>query len=75
MGAAAGAWCVDGHRRHASNCADLALEGEYRVATLDGDVICHPAFELYARLCRNYPPEEVEAICWIAVLRSSGPRA
>ena len=48
------------------NCANLALEGEYRVATLDGDVICHPAFELYARLCRNYPPEEVEAICWIA---------
>ena len=43
------------------NCANLALEGEYRVATRDGEVICHPAFELYARLCRNYPPEQVEA--------------
>jgi anaerobic selenocysteine-containing dehydrogenase len=43
----------------------LALEGEYRVATPQGDVVCHPAFELYARLCRRYPPETVEAICWI----------
>src|SRR5260370_7268123 len=31
----------------------------------EGEVICHPAFELYARLCRCYPPEVVEAICWI----------
>src|SRR5262245_33659501 len=45
--------------------ANLALDGEYRVATLQGDVVCHPAFELYARLCRRYPPETVEAICWI----------
>jgi anaerobic selenocysteine-containing dehydrogenase len=43
----------------------LALEGEYRVATPCGDVICHPVFELYARLCRRYPPEAVEATCWI----------
>ena len=28
-------------------------------------MICHPVFELYARLCRRYPPETVEAICWI----------
>jgi anaerobic selenocysteine-containing dehydrogenase len=41
--------------------ANLALEGEYRV----GDVLCHPAFELYARLCRRYPPERVEEICWL----------
>jgi anaerobic selenocysteine-containing dehydrogenase len=45
--------------------ARLALEGEYRVATPQGDVVCHPAFELYTRLCRRYPPETVEAICWI----------
>jgi anaerobic selenocysteine-containing dehydrogenase len=45
--------------------ASLALEGEYHIATPAGDVICHPAFELYARLCRRYPPEAVEAICWI----------
>jgi len=30
-----------------------------------GEVMCHPAFELYARLCRRYPPEAVEAICRI----------
>jgi anaerobic selenocysteine-containing dehydrogenase len=43
----------------------VALEGEYRVATLQGPVTCRPAFELYARLCRRYPPEAVEAISWI----------
>ena len=43
----------------------LALDGEYRVATPQGEVVCHPAFELYTRLCRRYPPETVEAICWI----------
>ena len=43
----------------------LALEGEYRVMTARGEVVCHPIFELYARLCRRYPPEAVEGICWI----------
>ena len=43
----------------------LALTGEYRIATPHGDVLCHPAFELYGRLCRRYPPETVEAICWV----------
>jgi anaerobic selenocysteine-containing dehydrogenase len=50
---------------YGGDCTSLALEGEYRVATTDGDVVCHPAFELYARLCRSYPPEAVEAICWL----------
>src|SRR6185503_12794805 len=31
----------------------LALDGEYRVATPQGEVVCHPAFELYQRLCRR----------------------
>src|SRR5262245_43646889 len=43
----------------------LALAGEYRVATANGEVFCRPAFDLYARLCRRYPPEAVEAICWL----------
>jgi anaerobic selenocysteine-containing dehydrogenase len=43
----------------------LALAGEYRIATLRGEAICRPAFELYARLCRRYPPDAVEAICWV----------
>jgi anaerobic selenocysteine-containing dehydrogenase len=51
--------------RYDGNGAVLALEGEYRVATSNGEVICHPAFELYRRLCRRYPPEVVEAVCWI----------
>ena len=35
-----------------ATATSLALEGEYRVATPQGEVVCHPAFELYARLCR-----------------------
>jgi len=50
---------------YGDDCTSLALEGEYRVATTDGDVVCHPAFELYALLCRRFPPEAVEAICWL----------
>ncbi len=45
--------------------ANLALDGERRVATPHGDVVCRPAFDLYAAMCRRYPPEAVEAICWI----------
>ena len=44
---------------------NLELDGEYHVATRQGDVVCHPAFDLYAQLCRQYPPEAVEATCWI----------
>ncbi|HXO91654.1 MAG TPA: molybdopterin-dependent oxidoreductase, partial [Stellaceae bacterium] len=49
--------------KYAGDETSLALEGEYSVATPEGEVICHPVFELYARLCRHYPPEAVEAIC------------
>ena len=45
--------------------SSLALEGEYGVSTAHGEVVCHPVFELYTRLCRRYPPEAIEAICWI----------
>jgi anaerobic selenocysteine-containing dehydrogenase len=51
--------------RYDGDSASLALDGEYRVATPQGEIVCHPAFELYARLCRRYPPRTVEAICWI----------
>ncbi|MBI3756590.1 MAG: molybdopterin-dependent oxidoreductase [Deltaproteobacteria bacterium] len=43
----------------------LALDGEYRLATAQGEVVCRPAFALYAVLCRRYSPEAVEATCWI----------
>jgi anaerobic selenocysteine-containing dehydrogenase len=45
--------------------AGLALDGEYPIATRAGEIVCHPAFEIYRRLCRQYPPETVEAICWL----------
>ena len=52
--------------RYDGGSANLALDGEYRVATAAGEIVCHPAFELYARLCGRYPPEVVEAICWVS---------
>lgn len=51
--------------RHEGDSAALALDGEYRVATTDGEVTCHPAFALYRALCQRYPPQAVEATCWI----------
>jgi anaerobic selenocysteine-containing dehydrogenase len=51
--------------RYDGDVDSLALDGEYRVATSQGEVVCHPAFELYRRLCRHYPPDTVERICWI----------
>jgi anaerobic selenocysteine-containing dehydrogenase len=51
--------------QYGGDSASLALDGEYRVATPQGKVVCHPTFELYTQLCRRYPPETVEAICRI----------
>jgi anaerobic selenocysteine-containing dehydrogenase len=51
--------------RYDGDVAHLALDGEYRIATPHGDVVCHPAFALYAALCQRYPPEVIEATCWI----------
>ena len=51
--------------RYDGDSGSIALDGEYRIATRAGEVVCHPAFELYARLCRRYPPAVVEATCWI----------
>src|SRR5262252_3231403 len=51
--------------RYDGDVGSLALDGEYRVATPQGEVMCHPAFELYRRLCRRYPPETVAEICWL----------
>ena len=51
--------CYDG------DTATLALDGAYRIVTAQGEVVCQPAFALYAALCQRYPPEVVEATCWI----------
>jgi anaerobic selenocysteine-containing dehydrogenase len=53
-----------GRYEHAG--ANLALEGEFQIATASGTVLCRPTFALYAKLCRRYPPGVVEATCWIA---------
>jgi len=51
--------------RYDGDSAKLALDGEYRIGTAQGEVVCQPAFALYAALCRRYSPEVVEATCWI----------
>jgi anaerobic selenocysteine-containing dehydrogenase len=48
------------------NGANVALQGECTVTTTQGQVLCRPVFELYASLCRRYPPDMVEEICWIS---------
>jgi anaerobic selenocysteine-containing dehydrogenase len=42
-----------------------ALFGTFTIETPQGEVVCQPAFELSAELCRRYPPERVERICGI----------
>jgi anaerobic selenocysteine-containing dehydrogenase len=51
--------------RYERDSADPALEGEFVIATTTGNVPCQPAFALYAALCRRYPPDVIEATCWI----------
>ena len=45
--------------------ADLALAGRYEIDGPHGSIACRPAFDLYAELCRQYPPERVEEITWV----------
>ena len=51
--------------RYDGDTAHLALDGEYRVATTQGEVVCRPAFALYATLCKKYSPDVVEKTCWV----------
>ena len=41
------------------------LFGKFTIETLQGKVVCRPAFDLAADLCRHYTPERVETICGI----------
>lgn len=50
---------------YAEEPAAVALRGSYRVRTTAGNVECQPAFELYAALCAQYPPEAVAEITWL----------
>jgi anaerobic selenocysteine-containing dehydrogenase len=38
--------------RYDGDSSSLALEGEYRVLTAQGEVVCHPVFELLSRPSR-----------------------
>jgi anaerobic selenocysteine-containing dehydrogenase len=48
--------------RYVDEVKDPQLLGSVRVATSNGLVVCRPAFERYASLCREYPPERVARI-------------
>jgi anaerobic selenocysteine-containing dehydrogenase len=48
--------------RYVDEVKDPQLLGSVRVATSNGVVACRPAFERYAALCREYPPERVARI-------------
>ena len=39
-----------------------ALFGTFTIDTMQGQIICQPAFQLTAGQCLRYPPEQVEAI-------------
>jgi anaerobic selenocysteine-containing dehydrogenase len=45
--------------------SQLALFGTLPIQTLQGEVICQPAFELSAGVCRHYSPQHVEEICGV----------
>ena len=51
--------------RYEAPVEQLALRGEYIVATRDGPISCRPVFDRYAALCGKYTPEVIEATCWI----------
>jgi anaerobic selenocysteine-containing dehydrogenase len=44
------------------SAANLALDGTVELSTLDGPVVCQPAFGLYTALCTRYTPERTEDI-------------
>lgn len=52
-------------RQYLNPPGEVALFGEFEVATLQGPVKCRPAFDLYAALCHAYTPERVAEICGI----------
>ena len=54
-----------GGGRYDAPSEHLALRGKYIVGTIDGPVSCEPVFERYAKVCKKYTPEVIEATCWI----------
>jgi anaerobic selenocysteine-containing dehydrogenase len=50
---------------YAGDHPEPGLVGTFTIETVQGRVVCRPAFDLMADLCRRYTPERVEAICGI----------
>ncbi len=48
------------------NHSEPALFGTFKITTLQGEVVCQPAFQRVAELCRRYSPDQIEAICGIS---------
>jgi anaerobic selenocysteine-containing dehydrogenase len=51
--------------RYEGDQGRLALRGQFPVDTLQGRIVCRPAFDLAAALCARYTPDQVEAICGV----------
>jgi anaerobic selenocysteine-containing dehydrogenase len=51
--------------RYEGDNAELALFGDFTIDTLQGKVVCRPAFDLTAEVCRRNTPERVAAICGV----------
>jgi anaerobic selenocysteine-containing dehydrogenase len=51
-----------GAAQYVDDVKEPQLLGTVRLATRDGVVQCRPAFERYAALCREYPPDRVARI-------------
>jgi len=47
------------------DCVEPSLFGAYEVETCAGTVTCRPAFQIYADLCAQWPPERVEETTWV----------
>ena len=43
----------------------LQLRGEIKIKTPSGELVCQPAFDCYAQLCAQYPPEKASEITWL----------
>jgi len=52
--------------RYEPDGAEPSLFGAFPIGTRRGRVMCRPAFQRVADLCRRYPPEKVEELCGVA---------
>jgi anaerobic selenocysteine-containing dehydrogenase len=48
--------------QHDASSRHLSLAGTFEIEALRGKIVCRPAFDLYANLCRTYSPERTQQI-------------